>query len=76
MTVGHRCWTARIILMNPAHHRLVFPSRGFGPLRRIVLLAPDGIQRQVPFPASRMLRFPGQSQQIVCRLMPFAKVWS
>ena len=58
MLIGDRFRPVGIIDVDPAHHRLIFPTRGFGPLRGIALLGPDRIQRQVPFAASWMRRFP------------------
>jgi|tagenome__1003787_1003787.scaffolds.fasta_scaffold20365373_1 hypothetical protein len=76
MLIGDRCRSVGIIYVDPAHHRLIFPTGRFGPLRGIALLRADGMQRHVPFLASWVLGFPRQSQYFVWCLMPFGKIWS
>ncbi len=76
MLIGDRFQTLGIIDVDPAHHGLVFPTRGFRPLRGIALFHADGMQRHVPFLVSWVLCFSGQAQYFVCGLIPFGKIWS
>ena len=69
-------WPLFIVLMHPAHHRLIAATDLFRPLCRIDLLRAYHVQSLKAFSTARVRRLQRELVDLFGGLPPFCKVWS